>query len=75
MAANRKIQPRLLPETLAYLQDLADTGAYGRSPTDVARAFIEDGIRKALADKIIDVRRSATPVGRARKVQEARRLG
>jgi hypothetical protein len=32
--ANRKAQPRLAPETLAYLQDLAETGAYGKNPSD-----------------------------------------
>jgi hypothetical protein len=69
MVGNRKIQPRLLPETLAYLQDLANTGAYGQSPTDVARTFIEEGIRRALADKIIEIRRASKPVGRHRVAQ------
>jgi len=57
MATNPKIQPRLLPETLAYLEDLLDTGAYGKNLSDVARSLIEAGIRQALADKIISVRR------------------
>jgi len=65
MPINRKIQPRLLPVTLDYLQDLADTGAFGHSPTDVARTLIEQGIQKALAEKIIEVRRATTPVGRS----------
>lgn len=30
MPANGKVQPRLSPETFAYLQDLAETGANGR---------------------------------------------
>jgi hypothetical protein len=58
MVANRKAQPRLAPETLAYLQDLADTGAYGTNPSDVARTLIEAGIRDALAKGIIAVRRA-----------------
>ncbi len=57
MAENKPVQPRIPPITHAYLQDLADTGAYGSNPTDVARTLIEGGIRKALADKIIKVRR------------------
>ena len=56
MATNKPIQPRLTPATHAYLQDLADTGAYGSNPTDVARTLIEEGIRGALASKVIEVR-------------------
>jgi hypothetical protein len=56
MAANRKIEPRLAATTHAYLQDLADTGAFGSNPTDVARTLIEEGIRRALAEGIISVR-------------------
>jgi len=55
--ANKKIEPRLLPITHAYLQDLAETGTYGSNATDVARSLIEEGIRRAIADKIINVRR------------------
>lgn len=55
--ANKKPQPRLAPETLAYLQDLAETGAYGKNPSDVARTLIEFGIREALTRGIISVRR------------------
>ena len=72
MAENRKIQPRLLPETFAYLQELADTGAFGSTPTDVARTFIEEGIRRALANKIIKIRRSKSPVGRSRQTRDDR---
>lgn len=57
MAANPKIQPRLLPEVHAYLQDLLDTGAFGSTLSDVARTLIEDGVRRALAERIIQVRR------------------
>ena len=60
MAENKPIQPRLPPATHAYLRDMADTGAYGSNPTDVARTLIEEGIRIALAQKIIPVRRSKT---------------
>jgi hypothetical protein len=49
MPENRKVQPRLLPETLAYLQDLLDTGAYGMTISDVARSLIEAGIHSTSA--------------------------
>ncbi len=38
----------------AYLEALLDLGAYGKDKTDVARTLIEDGIKKALADGVID---------------------
>ena len=57
MAENKSIQPRLPPAAHAYLQDLVDTGAYGSNPTDVARTLIEEGIRRALGQGIIEVRR------------------
>ena len=60
MAVNKKPQPRLSPETLAYLQDLAETGAYGGNPSAVARTLIEAGIREALTRGIIAVRRKPT---------------
>jgi hypothetical protein len=58
----RKVEPTLSPETYNYLLDLADTGGYGSNPTDVARTLIEEGIRRALADKIIAVRRRGAQV-------------
>jgi hypothetical protein len=65
MAINPKIQPRLPPEMHIYLQDLLETSAYGKSLSDVARTLIEEGIRRALAEKIIPVRRMGKldPVG------------
>lgn len=62
MPANRKVQPRLAPETIAYLRDLAQICAYGTNQSDVARALIEAGIRDALAKGIIAVRRRE-PIG------------
>ena len=58
MAENKPVHPRLPPTTHGYLQDLVVTGAYGSNPTDVARTLIEEGIRKALAEKIIKIRRN-----------------
>jgi hypothetical protein len=41
----------------AYLQDLVDIGAYGSTPSDVARALIEEGIRRAISQGVIEKRR------------------
>lgn len=54
--ANRKVEVRLAPTTHDYLDDLVAAGTHGRTATDVARTLIEEGIRKAIADKIISVR-------------------
>lgn len=62
MAENKPVHPRLQPITHQYLEDLVKTGAYGSNPTDVARTLIEQGIRQALADDLIEVRR-ATKTG------------
>jgi hypothetical protein len=51
--ANPKADLRLPPILHAYLEDLAKLGAYGRGKAGVMRRFIEDGIQKALADKVI----------------------
>ena len=40
----------------AYLEDLAKLGAYGKGKSGVIRGFIEDGVRRALADKAIAAR-------------------
>lgn len=60
MPGNPKIQPRLSPGMFDYLQDLVDVGVYGTNPSDVARSLIEEGIRRAIADGLIHVRRRTT---------------
>ncbi len=57
----KKVEPRLSPNTHAYLADLFETGAFGNNVTDVAKGLIEEGIRRALADHIIEVRRPSLP--------------
>ena len=52
--ANERVQPRLPPIMHAYLDALLDLGPYGKDKTDVARTLIEDGIKRALADGVID---------------------
>jgi hypothetical protein len=57
--ANRKIGTRLAPVMHAYLDDLAAVGAYGKDKTDVARTLIEEGIRRAIKEKVIAVRKAS----------------
>jgi hypothetical protein len=42
-------------QTVRYLKALAQTGTYGRKHTKVAKALIEEGIRRAIRDKLIVV--------------------
>jgi len=48
MVGNKRIQPGSCPRPLAYLQDLADTGAYRVHPTecghDVYRGRASEGL-------------------------------
>ena len=53
----KKVEPRLSPKTHAYLEDMVGTGAFGNNVTDVAKGLIEEGIRRAIADHIIEVRK------------------
>lgn len=55
--ANKKVEPRLAPIMHAYLDDLVNVGAYGRDKSDVARTFIENGIRDAIEKGVIAVRK------------------
>lgn len=40
-------------QTVEYLQELANTGTYGRKHTKVAKALIEEGIRRAIHGRLI----------------------
>ena len=55
----------------AYLEDLAKLGAYGKDKGDVARTFIEAGIRDAIEKRVIGVR--TTEVNGAVKPASLRR--
>ena len=37
----------------AYLDDLANIGAYGKGKSGVVRRFIENGVREAIEKKVI----------------------
>lgn len=54
-----KVQPRLSPLMHSYLTDLVDSHLYGDTKTEVAKKLIEDGVRRAIADRHIDVRKPA----------------
>lgn len=56
--ANPKVQCRLDPVNMAYLDDLVKVGAYGKDTTAVVRRFIEDGILDALKTGMIAKRDS-----------------
>lgn len=50
------------PLTLKYLKQLAETGAYGsRRHTKVAKALIEEGLRRASRDGLIRMQKGAAP--------------
>jgi hypothetical protein len=40
------------PQTITYLKAIAVTGTYGWRHTKVAKALIEEGIRRAIRDKL-----------------------
>jgi hypothetical protein len=44
-------------KTVIYLKDLALTGTYGRRHTKVAKALIEEGIRRAISQGLISVQK------------------
>src|SRR4051794_5272596 len=58
--ANRKLELRLPPIMLAYLDDLAEIG-YGRRRGAVARRFIENAVTHAASSHQQSARRTLTP--------------
>lgn len=62
MAANSVIPVRLRPIIVAYLDELARVGSFGKGRSGVMRRFIEDGIIEALARKLVE-RRDAFDFG------------
>jgi hypothetical protein len=64
MATNPVIPVRLRPIIVAYLDELARIGAFGKGRSGVMCRFIEDGIARQIARQIID-RRDAIDFGEA----------
>jgi hypothetical protein len=56
MATNPVTPVRLRPIIIAYLDELARVGAFGKGRSGVMRRFIEDGIARAIGSRIIDKR-------------------
>lgn len=56
---SERLQVYVDRQTVAYLEAVAATGTYGRKPSRVAKALIEEGIRRAIASGIIAVQRDA----------------
>jgi hypothetical protein len=57
--ANATTTVRLRPVILAYLDELAGIGGYGRGRAGVMRRFIENGIVRAIELKVIAKRNAA----------------
>ncbi len=43
--------------TLAYVEALAETGTHGSDVTGVLRTLVEEGVRRAIKDKFISMKR------------------
>jgi hypothetical protein len=56
MASRPKAQCRLDPINIAYLDDLAKIGPYGKGKSGVMRRFIEIGIQRAIEKRVIAAR-------------------
>jgi hypothetical protein len=64
MATNPVTPVRLRPIIIAYLDELARVGAFGKGRSGVMRRFIEDGIARAIGQKVIE-KRDAIDFGEA----------
>jgi len=62
MAGNPLTSVRFRPVILAYIDELAETGAYGKGRAGVIRRFVENGIARAIEKKVLE-KRSASDFG------------
>ena len=60
--ANPKAECRLEPINIAYLDDLAKLGAYGKGRSGVIERFILNGITSALEKGVIRKRSTDDPI-------------
>lgn len=44
---------RTTPRIVQLLQALADAGAYGKNPSEVAEEFVREGVRRVYGDQVI----------------------
>jgi hypothetical protein len=54
---SERLQVYLDPQTIRYLEAIVATNTYGRKASRVARALIEQGVRGAIKDGLIEVER------------------
>ncbi|MBN9487879.1 MAG: hypothetical protein J0H44_11670 [Alphaproteobacteria bacterium] len=59
MAINPPIGVRLRPVIVAYLDELAATGGYGKGRAGVIRRFVENGIVRALERNVLQKKDAA----------------
>jgi len=62
MAANPVVTLRLRPIIIAYINDLARVGSYGKGRSGVIRRFVENGVTHAVERGVIG-KRDATEFG------------
>jgi len=59
VASNPVVNIRLRPVIIAYLDELAGIGGYGKGRSGVARRFIENGIVRAMERNVIERKNAA----------------
>jgi hypothetical protein len=59
MASNPTTTVRLRPVIIAYLDELAAIGGYGKGRAGVMRRFIENGIVRAIERKVVEKKNAA----------------
>jgi hypothetical protein len=59
VASNPVTPVRLRPVIVAYLDELASIGGYGKGRSGVMRRFIENGIVRAIERKVIEKKNAA----------------
>jgi hypothetical protein len=59
MASNPATTVRLRPILLAYIDELASIGGYGKGRAGVMRRFIENGIVRAIETRVIEKKDAA----------------
>jgi len=67
--ANTPVAVRFRPVILAYIDELANLGGYGKGRSGVIRRFVENGIVRAIERKVIE-KRSAADFGETPEAED-----
>jgi hypothetical protein len=59
MAASIPTSLRLRPVIIAYLDEIATVGTYGKGRSGVMRRFIENGVARLVEKRVIEKRNAA----------------